>query len=55
MRNVYSMSVHAQHVQHVCAQRVQHVCHSNYGVGMCTVGVRANANNTKVGEISSVS
>ena len=44
MRNVCSMSVHEQ--------RMQHVCRNDYGVGMCTVGVRANANSTKVGEIS---
>ena len=31
---------------------VQHVCRNDYGVGMCTVGVRANANSMKVGEIS---
>ena len=39
-----------------CAACAAYVCRSDYPVhvhvGMCTVGVRANANSTKVGEIS---
>ena len=39
-----------------CAACAAYVCHSDCAVhvhvGMCIVGVRANANSTKVGEIS---